>query len=163
MLENDVHPAGRLTHRFAEIRRVERGLGADLDGALALGLGTAGCKDPRAQMFRDPDRGHRNARAGADHEDLLTRLDPRASREHPPGGEERERKGGGLAPRELFRLAKDVAGIDVQELTCGPVGVLTEDTEARAHHVLTRATARALPIANDRIDDHLVAGLPGVD
>ena len=60
-----------------------------------------------------------------------------------------------------FGLAKNVAGIDVDQLARGPIRVLAEDAKAGALDVLAGPAPLALPAAEGREDDDLVAGLPG--
>src|SRR5439155_679500 len=157
VLDHDVDPAiGRVAHRLAEIGRIEGGLGAQLERSFSLGLGAAGHEHARAQVPGDRRRSDRHATACADDQHLLARAQPGPRREHPPCGEEGERKGRRFFPRKSSRLAIHVACVDMKDLAGGPVRVLADDPEVGAHDVLPRPAPLAYPVAQDRVDHYLV-------
>src|SRR5207237_7739045 len=162
VLEHDVNAiASLLAHSLAELGRVESSLSADLDGVPAFDLGAARREHTRAEVPRDPHRCHGDSGARANDQNLLAGLQTASRREHPPRGEEGEGKCCGLGPRPRLRLAKDVARVDVEQLSGGPVRVLADDAEPRASDVLPGPAPLALPAADDRVDHDLVARLPG--
>src|SRR5690242_8000306 len=161
MLEHDVDPTiSRLTYTLAEVGRVEGRLGADLHRPPALLCGPAGREDAGPEMLRDSDRRDRDSGARTDDQHLLAFAQPCPRGQHSPGGEKRQRESCRLNPRKALGLAVDVAGVDVEDLACGAFGVLADDAEVRAVHLLALAAPLALPVADHGVDHDLVAWLP---
>ena len=111
-------------------------------------------------MAGDLDGRDGDARARPDHEHRLVRLQLRARGEHPPGGEKSQRECGRLLPAERLRFREEAARVDVKELARSAIGVLADDAESLAVHVVARAAPLALPAAQRGEDDYLVPGLP---
>src|SRR5262249_1882827 len=135
---------------------------AQLHGSLPLRLTPARRQNPRSHLAADCDGGNRDACAGPYDQHRLACAQPGAGDDHPPGCQKGQGEGGRFVPGERRRLRVDVLSREVEQLAGGTVCVLAEYAELRAEDLLTGTAGLALPAAADRVDDHLVAGLPAL-
>ena len=164
MLEHHVHAAS--TSEGADlVGPVRLGMVDHQVGAQSLCLGhflraAGGGDNAGAGQLGNLHAQHPNARAGGDHQHILTHAQPGATVQHVPGRRSGHGHGGGLQMREATGQCQQLSGRCHHILCIAAGGLNTENAAVAAHVGVADPAGRALPAKQDGIDHHLVAALP---